>query len=196
MPVFAIGRAQEVMMILNKYANKMAMDGMAKLASDIISEYNYYLREPQKYKETLSKVKYVHSRKEREKVIENHSIIISSAGMLGGGPAVSYLRDMRNRKESKVIFSGFLIEDSPGHNLIETKIFNNSEEEFDVHCELNHIVLSAHADRRGLFEVIKRTNPKQVVCVHGDKCKEFAKDIEEHFGIQAFAPKNGEVIKV
>ncbi|MBI3190115.1 hypothetical protein HYZ41_00265 [archaeon] len=122
--------------------------------------------------------------------------MISSAGMLGGGPAVSYLRDIKERKESKVIFCGFLIEDTPGRNLIQTKIFKNAEEEFNVHCDLHQFELSAHTDRRGLFEIVKRTNPKQIICVHGDNCKKFAAELEEHFGIEAFAPKNGEVVKV
>jgi len=195
MPVFAVGRAQEMMMILEKYAHKIAVDGMAKLASEIIAEYSYYLREPDKFKSVLKKVKFVRTHEERMQAMKKHSIIISSAGMLGGGPAVSYLREIKGRRESKVIFSGFLVEDTPGRNLIETKIFKNAEEEFNVHCDLHQFGLSAHTDRRGLFEIIKRTNPKQVLCVHGDKCKEFASDVEEHFGIDAFAPKNGEVIK-
>ncbi len=196
MPVFAIGRAQEMMMVLEKYAGKIAIDGMAKLASEIIADYSYYLRDAKRFRSVLQKVKFVKTHEERRKALEKHSIIISSAGMLGGGPAVSYLREIKGRKESKVIFCGFLIEDSPGRNLIETKIFKNTEEEFNVHCDLHQFGLSAHTDRGGLFEIIKRTNAKQVVCVHGDKCKEFAKDIEEHFNIQAFAPKNGETIKI
>ena len=48
----------------------------------------------------------------------------------------------------------------------------------------------------GLFDVIDKTQPKQVICVHGDKPDWFAKDIEEAFGIKAYSPKNGEIIKV
>lgn len=195
-PVFAIGRAQEVMLILEKFAHKIAIDGMARQASEIISDYDSYLRDPRHYKEVLRRTHIVRTREDRATAVEKHPIIISSAGMLGGGPAVHYLREISRRKASKVLFTGFLVEESPGRNLIETKIFKNTEEEFDVHCDLHQFNLSAHTDRKGLFEIIKRTNPKQVLCVHGDTCKQFAKDIEEHFGIQAFAPKNGETVKV
>jgi putative mRNA 3-end processing factor len=195
-PVFAIGRAQEIIMILEKYSSRIALDGMAKLASEIIEEYSYYLNDAKKFKNILKKVNFVRTHDDRKKAISRHSILVSSAGMLGGGPAVSYLRDIKERKESKVIFCGFLIEDTPGRNLIQTKIFKNAEEEFNVHCDLHQLELSAHTDRRGLFEIIKRTNPKQVICVHGDSCKQFAKDVEEHFGVQAFAPKNDEVVKI
>ena len=195
-PVFAVGRSQEVLLILERFANKIALDGMTKLASDIIAEYGSYLRNPEKLRSILHKVKYVQSAEERKQALKKRPIIISSAGMLGGGPAISYLREISKRKESKVLFTGFLVEDSPGRNLIETKIFKNAEEEFDVHCDIQRMELSAHTDRKGIFEIITKTKPSTVICVHGDSCPKVAKDIEEHFKVHAFAPKNGEEIKV
>jgi putative mRNA 3-end processing factor len=196
MPVFAIGRAQEVMMVLEKFADKIALDGMTKQASDIIAQYGSYLRSPEKLRAVLKKVKYVHTSEERKEALKKRPIIISSAGMMGGGPVVSYLREISRRRESKVLFTGFLVEDSPGRNLIETKIFRNAEEEFDVHCDVHQLSLSAHTDRRGIFDIIARTMPSTVICVHGDKCPQVAKDVEEHFRVQAFAPKNGEEIRI
>ena len=65
--------------------------------------------------------------------------------MLGGGPAIHYLREIQKRTESKVIFTGFLVEDSPGRNLIKTNVFKNAEEQFNVGCQLEQFELSAHA---------------------------------------------------
>ncbi len=195
-PVFAVGRAQEVLMILEKFANRIAIDGMTKLASDIIAQYGSYLRNAEKLRSILKKVKYVHSAEDRKAALNHKSIIVTSAGMMGGGPVISYLREISRRKESKVLFTGFLVEDSPGRNLIETKIFKNAEEEFDVHCDVHQMELSAHTDRKGIFEIIAKTKPSTVICVHGDNCPKVAKDIEEHFKVQAFAPKNGEEVKV
>lgn len=195
-PVFAVGRAQEVLLILEKYANKIALDGMAKAASDIISGYGSYLKDRHRLKSVLKKVKFVHTDKERERVMKSRPIIISSAGMLGGGPAIHYLRLIQKRKESKVLFTGFLVEESPGRNLIETKIFKTAEEQFHVHCDLQQFELSAHAGRDALFEIVEKLKPKQVVCVHGEKCDEFAKEIEERFSIDAYAPKNGESVRL
>lgn len=197
-PVFAVGRAQEILLILENYANKIALDGMAKAASEIISYYGYYLRTPKKLKNILKRVHWIRTREEREKAMKNYPVIVTSAGMLGGGPAVHYLNEMRKNPESRVLFTGFLVEDSPGSKLIKTKVFDNAEEKFDVHCELNRFELSAHAGKSGLFDIIKKLRPKTVICVHGEdkNCKNFAKEIEERFNIQAYAPKNGEVIKI
>ncbi len=195
-PVFAIGRAQEVLLILEKFADKIAIDGMARSASEIIARHGAYLKEPKRLHNVLKKTKFIHTNKERITALEKYPVIISSAGMLGGGPAIHYLRAMQKRKQSKVLFTGFLVEESPGRNLIQTKIFQTAEERFHVHCELEQFNLSAHADRAGLFKIIEHTKPEMVICVHGDSCEKFAKDIAERYNIQAFGPANGEVIGV
>ena len=195
-PVFAVGRAQEIMLILKDYANKISVDGMAKTATDIIMSYPRYLRDPEGMRKMLKKVNYVRSAKDREHALKKSPIIISSAGMLGGGPAISYLRQIRKRTESKVLFCGFLVEDSPGRNLINTKIFKTAEEQFDVHCDLRQFELSAHVDRSGLFEIIEKINPKTVICVHGEHCKDFAKEVAQKYNIDAFAPNDGETVRV
>jgi len=195
-PVFAVGRAQEILLILEKYADKIALDGMAKTASDIISRYEEYIKEPKKFQKILRRVNWIENQRERENAIRNYPIIVSSAGMLGGGPAVFYLRKLHKRPESKVVFCGFLVEDTPGRNLIQTRIFQNSEEKFHVHTELEQFDLSAHTDRNGLFSIIEKTEPKYVICVHGDHCKEFANDIENRYNIIAYAPKNGDIVEI
>lgn len=197
LPVFAAGRAQEVLLILEKYAKKIALDGMAKKASDIVSQYPGYLKEKKRLKNILRKVHWVHGHESRIKAAQHFPIVIATAGMLGGGPAIHYLREMKHRPESKVLFTGFLVEESPGRQLIETKIFKTAEEQFKVHCEIEQFQLSAHTDRHGLFSIIRKLNPETVICIHGEKTKEFTHDIEKEFpGVQAIAPKNGDVIKV
>jgi putative mRNA 3-end processing factor len=196
-PVFAVGRAQEILLLLEKYANKIALDGMAKKASDIISQYGAYIKDRDKLKQILKKVHWVHTRKQRKQALKKYPIAVSSAGMLGGGPAIHYLREIKARPESKVIFAGFLVEDSPGRNLIQTKIFETAEERFHVHCELEQFELSAHADHNGLLSIIKHTNPEKVICIHGDNTKNFSSVIENEFpSIEAIAPKNGDVIGI
>ena len=196
-PVFAVGRAQERLLLLEKYANKIALDGMAKKASEIIAQYGGYMKDRKRLRHILRKVHWVHTRQRRMQALKKYPIVVSSAGMLGGGPAIHYLREIKGRHDSKVIFTGFLVEDSPGRNLIQTKIFETAEERFHVHCELEQFELSAHADHNGLLSIIRRTNPEKVVCIHGDSTKSFANVVENEFpGIEAIAPKNGDVIRI
>ena len=195
MPVFAVGRAQEVMLILKKFAGKIALDGMTRAASEIVSHYGTYLKNQKEFKRVLRSVHIVEKGADRDKVLKKYPIIIASAGMLGGGPAVNYLSKISHREESKVLFTGFLVDESPGSNLIKTKIFHNEDEKFDVSCEVKQFNLSAHADRRGLMSIIEKLHPENVLCVHGDSCKAFADELRER-GINAFAPKSGEEVRV
>lgn len=194
-PVFAVGRAQEVLSILKEYAPKIALDGMTKTASELVAEYGSYIRNRKEFRKILKKVHMVKKGSERDKILKKYPIIIASAGMLGGGPAVDYLSRISHREGSKVLFTGFLVEESPGSNLIKTKIFENGSQKFDVECELHQFSLSAHADRKGLLSIISRLRPKNVVCVHGEHCGEFADELEGR-GINAYAPKNGEEVKL
>lgn len=194
-PVFAIGRAQEVLLVLKKYAPKIALDGMTKTASEIISDYGSYVKNLKEFRGVLKKVHMVERGSERDKILKKYPIIIASAGMLGGGPAVDYLSRISHREDSKVLFTGFLVEESPGSNLIKTKIFENGSQKFDVHCEVRQFSLSAHAGRNSLLSIIDRLRPKNVICVHGDSCKQFAEELRGR-GINAFALKNGEEVKL
>ncbi len=194
-PVLAVGRAQEVMLILQDHAKKIALDGMAKISSEIIAEYSHYIKNPKDFKELLRKIKFVRTDKDREEALKKYPIIISPAGMLSGGHAVRYLREIQEHKGSSIIFTSFLAEESPGFMLTQTGIFENEEERFNVHGSIHQIELSAHADRNGLLEIIEKTKPETVICVHGDNCPDFAKSISE-LGINAFAPRDGEKIRV
>ncbi len=196
-PVLAVGRTQEILLILEKYAKKIALDGMAKKATDIISRYPKYLKDHKRLYSILKKIKWVETANDRMKVIKSRPIIIASAGMLGGGHAVGYLESIRSRPESKVLFTSFLVEESPGRRLMNTGVFKNDDREFKVECELQQFELSSHTDRKGILSIIKKTNPETVICVHGDKCKEFAGELEKEFpSVQAIAPENGDEIKV
>ena len=194
-PAFAVGRAQEILLMLEDYADKIVLDGMAKKASEIIDQYRYH-KDVKKLKNILRRVKWVHSRQERSNILKKRPIAVSSAGMLAGGPAVHYLREIRKQEESKVMFVGFQVEDSPGAKLIKSGIFDNGEERFNVKCKLEQYQFSSHTDRNGLKEIIQKLNPKTVIAIHGDKTKKFAEYIEKETGVQALAPQNGDVIKL
>lgn len=60
-------------------------------------------------------------------------------------------------------------------------------------CDVQKFDFSAHADSRGLFDIIDRVQPETVLAVHGERCEEFAKNIQETTGIKAYAPKNKDV---
>lgn len=194
LPTFAVGRAQELLLILKDYSDYIAIDGMAKDATKIIMNYN--LKTSSSLKKIFKRIKKVNTAKERERIIrKGNRIIITTSGMLNGGPVVYYLKKIYKRKDCKILFTGFQVEGTPGKYLLDTGIFAYQDLEFHVNCPVNRFDFSSHAGKSELFKIIEKLNPKIVICVHGDNCNEFAKDIEKEFGINAFSPNNGEILE-
>jgi len=195
-PTFAVGRAQEVLLILEEFADQVALDGMAKTASEIILKYSHHLKTPKKLRKILNRVNWITTNKERETAIQEFPIIVTTAGMMSGGPVIYYLNELKEKHHAKILFTGYLIEDSPARILRETGVFKIAEEKYHVHCDIKQFDFSAHAGRTELFEIIEKTNPEKVIVMHGDNCENFAQEINNTYGITAIAPKPGDVIDV
>ena len=196
-PVFAVGRAQEILLILEEYASKIAFDGMARTMSKITMKpgYEHYTRNHDKMKEILGRVMWVSSEKERSAAAKNSPIVVTTAGMAVGGPIHYYIKSFGDAN-CKVVFVGYLPKGTVGRRLMDTGILHSEGSEFKVKCHVEQLDFSAHAGRTELFNFIEAVNPKEVYCVYGDDTPKFAREITEKFGIDAHAPKVGDVVRV
>ena len=111
----------------------------------------------------------------REKIVneEESSIIVTTSGMLSGGPALFYLSRMAKNPANKISMVGYQAEGTLGRELQngakKVKIGNN-EVEINLKVETYH--LSAHADRKGLESVIDKINGlENVFIIHGEQSK-------------------------
>ncbi|MCD6215819.1 MAG: MBL fold metallo-hydrolase [Candidatus Aenigmarchaeota archaeon] len=193
-PSFAVGRAQEILLILEDYASSLYIDGMAKKATEIISYYRNYIRDNKKLKHIMKKINWIGTNQERDKIIRKGGIVITTAGMLGGGPIVYFIRQVYNDPSVKILMTGFQVEDTPGYQLLKTGTFRINGENKKVNCEIEKFDFSAHADDAELQQIIKYVNPEKVICVHGDNCAGFAKELRKKFDIETFAPKINDIL--
>jgi putative mRNA 3-end processing factor len=194
---FAVGRAQEILLILAKHgiSYPLFMDGMAKKATTIINRYKKYLREPEDLEEALKLVTYVKGRMRRRLVMEA-ACIITTSGMLTGGPVVKYIEKLYKKEKASLILTGWQIEGTPGRILLETGRFIHENLDLEVKMRVKRFDFSAHAGRKGLFEFVKKLNPEKVFCVHGDHTEEFAEELRRE-GFDAVAPlANNRIFKL
>lgn len=198
LPTFAVGRAQEILLMLEDYSKKIYLDGMAKQATEIISFYKNDIRDWRKLKKVMKKITWIKSNKERDKISKKSGIVLTTAGMMGGGPVVHFMKNIYNNPGTKILITGFQVEDTPGYNLIKTGIYSNDEDEekFNVECEIDQFDFSAHADQNELLSMIKKMKPKKIICGHGEYCEEFADLIQSKTGIESIAPSIGEELKI
>ncbi len=196
-PAFAIGRAAEILLVLHSYKIKypIYLDGMAKEATEIIMRYPELLKDPKALKKILERVVPLYTAQDRKMALKGPSIIVTTAGMLSGGPVLFFLKKLRNREDSSLVFTGFQVPGTPGRTLLETGIFENENVSYKVKMQIKYLDFSAHASRSELLEFIEKTNPEKIMVVHGDSCEEFSMELERR-GFEAFAPKIGDVIEI
>lgn len=186
---FAVGRSQEIILVLDRYGidYPLYLDGMAKKATTIINRYQNLLKEPKGLDNALKKVRYISSEKQRKKIIREPCVIVTTSGMLSGGPIVWYLKKLYKSRDSSLVLVGWQIEGTPGRTLLETGRYITEELNLDVKMFVKRLDFSSHVGRKELFEFIKRVNPEKIFCVHGDHTQEFASELRED-GFDAVAP--------
>jgi len=200
-PAFSVERSQEIACVLKnaKFKHKVIMDGMAVKVNEIMLRYPEYLRDPKVFADSIHQAVWIKGERERKDALKEPCVVISPAGMLVGGSAVYYLQQLALDKRNGIAMVSYQGEGTPGRKLLETGKANIRGRDVKTEADVKQFEFSGHADRKDLFEVIKKIKgtPK-ILTVHGDKdsCTKFADEIHEKFGFDAHAPKAGEVIIV
>lgn len=187
-PSFALGRAQEIILILKSYmlsgvipSFPIYVDGLVRDICDLYTELSDYLSEKLQNYMDLSGGEAFWSRKPPVVRLQNDEritmfseepkCIISSSGMLTGGPSVYYAKVLAPDKKNAIFLTGYQDEESPGRRLQELEtgdILEIDEEEIPVKCEVNKYNLSAHADQGQLCQQVSYMDPKTIALVHGN----------------------------
>ena len=222
-PVFAVGRAQEMMVLLEDCKNKGMLDGVPVYLEGMIWEataihtaYPEYLspdlREQifhQDRNPFLSEMfTRVTSPDQRAQVIEGEpAVILSTAGMMAGGPVIEYFKALAPDPRNSLVFVGYQCEGSMGRRIqkgwreIPMRRGEGRIEEVKVNMEIRTIEgFSGHSDRAQLLNYVRRVSPKpnRVICCHGDdnKCTDLASAIHKLFKMETRAPSNLETIRL
>jgi len=215
-PSFSVERAQEVMVVLVKhnFLYPIYLDGMIWDANGIFTAYpEYYGR--RMMKEAISGkdpflspiFKRISSQSEREKAWNDKPcVIISTSGMLNGGPVLEHLKYLAEDEKNTLIFVGYQAEGTLGRKIQkgwrEVPLEENGKMiplkiKMEVYTADG---LSAHSDRRQLLAYIGNlvAKPKRVFVVHGEEEKaiSLSKAIERIFKIEAYAPRLLETLRV
>jgi putative mRNA 3-end processing factor len=141
----------------------------------------------------MQSCRHIAHRSERGRVLKKPGVVISTAGMLQGGPALGYL--LRMGPESKAIFTGYCVKDTNGYNLLNSGFVEYDGVKIKPKATWSYLDFSAHAGRKELFEFAEKLAPSKIYCVHGDSCQQFADELALE-GFDAHAPKLGDTVQV
>jgi KH/beta-lactamase-domain protein len=221
-PVFAVGRAQELMVALEEYVNKgvlnlvkIYLDGMIWEATGIHTTYPEYLNKDLRNlifhkgrNPFLSEIfEKVTGTAMRSKVIDgDSSVILATSGMLSGGPVMEYLKALADNPRNSIIFVGYQSEGSLGRRIQkgwkEISVNNNGKTKvIPMNMSVNTVEgFSGHSDRNQIINYIRRLNPKpeRIVIGHGEesKCSELASAVFRIFRAKTKAPQNLDTFRI
>lgn len=186
---FAVGRIDELLLVLNAYGVDcpVYVDGMAKKAITIINQHKNLLKEHNSLDRALENVQYVSGDKMRKKILKHPGVILSTSGMLSGGPMIQYIKKLYNRKNCSLVLTAYQLEGTPGKTLLETGKFVTKDTDLELEMFVKKLDFSAHSGRKELFEFVEKINPERIFCIHGDHTVEFASELREK-GFEAVAP--------
>src|SRR6059036_2801618 len=214
-PVPAVGRAQEIMLVLDAYMRNGALrelpiyiEGMVNEATAIHTAFPEYLVRDIKEQILHQDINpfqseyfhpVTHPRDREEIVAGGPCVIIATSGMLEGGPAIDYFRHLAPSPANTLAYVSYQVEGTLGNRikngLKEVPLYGHDGkvELVKVNMRVESIEgFSGHSDRNQLLSFIKRMSPKptRIIVNHGERRKSdiFAQTVNRYFGIRTVVP--------
>ena len=225
-PAFAVGRSQEIMLVLEEAMRSgkipempIHLDGMIWEATAIHTTYPEYLRDDlqdrifHEDKNPFLADQFNHidaGEDERQEVADgDQCIILSTSGMVTGGPIMSWLRHVGPDPDSRLVFVGYQAQGTMGRRIQNgwdeipmNDSYGNGGRSNSLKLNLDVETVdgfSGHADRKGLMDFVGTMNPRpeKVLCVHGDErsVQDLSSALYHEYNMRTFAPKNLETFR-
>jgi Cft2 family RNA processing exonuclease len=183
MPVFALGRMQEVLAIVHdarKFGRLVECPVFASgLGMDIADYFDEIARKTKHVQFTRSIVKELKIKPTPRKINagedsqQNALYIVSSGMMVEGTPSYALASGLAAHARNTIGFVGFCDPDTPGGRLLATKpgdtfVFEKVHVKAKLKARVEKFELSGHADREELLEFAVQTGARSIVITHGD----------------------------
>ncbi|MDS0281909.1 MBL fold metallo-hydrolase [Haloarcula onubensis] len=195
-PAFAIGRTQEAMLVCAAHDIDCYVDGMGQRVTKQLKRHPEFLRDGGALRGATSSARFVTGRDgQRKRIAEQNTVIITTSGMLNGGPAMTYVPAIRHHPTNKVALTGYQVEGTPGRQLLDTGSAELDGRVMPVSAQVELHEFSAHADREGLLDFLDHYRDTEIVLNHGDRCGPFADELRGD-GYDARAPELGATLTV
>ncbi len=179
-PAFAVGRAQEVLMSLAASGYETYLDGMARQVNEIYDAAPEYLADARRFRRAMEGVHIVEHPGDRKKALREGEVIVTTGGMLDGGPVLYYIGELYQDAKSSIYLTGFQVDGSNGRRLLDEGTLVVDETVIHPSCEVIKFDFSAHAGHSDLVRIAKESRAETVVLMHGDH-REALRDALEGF---------------
>jgi len=195
-PAFAIGRTQEMLMVCEAHDIPCYVDGMGTQVTEMLRRHPAFVRDGDALRRAKSHARFVDGRDgQRKRIARENAAIVTTSGMLSGGPAMTYIPEIRDRPVNKIALTGYQVAGTPGRDLLDTGSAEIDGRVMPVAAQVEAYDFSAHADREGVVSFLDSYRDSRIVVNHGDRCGAFADELAAA-GHRTVAPEIGETVSV
>jgi putative mRNA 3-end processing factor len=192
-PAFALARSQEILIALKDQGLNIWFDGMGRKISKIFLKYPQFLKTPKDLKKAMKEVNLVHSDHGRKLALKG-DVIVTSSGMMDGGPILSYMMKLRNDRKNAVLLTGYQVEGTNSRLLVEKGKMHFYGVMETVDCEVQYYDFSAHAGHSDLVGFAKACKPEKIVLFHSDDRAPLVESLKAEADV--LTPMNGEIVSL
>jgi putative mRNA 3-end processing factor len=192
-PCFSLGRAQEILSLLYERfsGGEVFYDGMVRTINNILISYPEYINKYETLLRAVKEFREVRSASERKKIVKGEgNVVVASAGMLKGGPALYYLKKLYDDPKNAIFLVSYQAPLTPGRRILEGGAL---EDLGPVRARVEWYDFSSHTGFSGLLKVIDSfVGLKAVLIVHTTEKSyaTLAEAIRERYDV--YVPRTGE----
>ncbi len=180
---FALGRAQELLSLLVSAREKGDIADIPIYVDGMINRINPIYRDFSKLAIGAGGITEVNGKTERDEICakaqSQPSIILTTSGMMNGGPVIEYAQKLLPDPRHRIVLAGYQDEGAPskalielagndtGKRVVQLKDENGDDIKIEAARPAFQVQLSAHADQEGLITYSRRMRPAAIALVHG-----------------------------
>ena len=193
-PAFANGRTQDVVMLLHKHLPELDVhvDGMGKRVAKLQMDHPETLRDPSALESAWKWCRRVSSKSDRKKALDA-DVIVSTSGMLDGGPSIWYLNRLRHERKNAILLTGYQARNTGGRRLIDERRIPIFGKLANIELDVDQYSFSTHAGHQEIVDFAEQCQAEDVVIYHSDPTMArppLAEALEKN-GHQVHVPENG-----
>ena len=196
LPSFGLGRSQELLMLVSNLGFEVWLDGMGRDMARIFQKFPGSIRDVGAMNKAYRRTNFVKHAGQRQAAM-NGDIVVTTSGMLNGGPVLTYLSKIRNDPNSSIFLTGYQVPGTNGHLLQEQGKVRLERDPnspaFDLDCNIESFDLSGHAGHTQIVDFINKCNPEKVILYHGDNREAFQDDLKDY---ELILPQETETIEI
>ncbi|KAJ6771818.1 INTEGRATOR COMPLEX SUBUNIT 11 [Salix koriyanagi] len=210
-PTFALGRAQELCILLDDYWERMNLKVPIYFSAGLTIQANMYYKiliswTSQKIKETYATrnafdFKHVHNFDRSLINAPGPCVLFATPGMISGGFSLEVFKQWAPCEMNLITLPGYCVAGTVGHKLMSgkpTKIVLDKDTQIDVRCQIHQLSFSPHTDSKGIMDLARFLSPKNVILVHGEKPKmvSLKERIQSELRIPCYLPANYDTVHI